>query len=99
MITPAKTTQPRSRMTSPQADEREIWHKLVVKVIRWRDGLVASGSLSATDKITHKEWLTYSRKLVQTNLTNGKQKVLDTLKETKQKIIDNGGFADDVKKA
>lgn len=65
--------------------EREAWHKLVVKVICWKDGHLAN-------KITPKEWETYCERTVKTNVSHGKDKVLHSLKETKDIITNHGGF-------
>ena len=65
--------------------EREAWHKLVVKMICWQDGHLV-------DKITSKEWKTYCEHTVKTNVSHRKDRVLDSLKETKEIITDHGGF-------
>ena len=77
---------------SEQADEREMWHKLVVKVISWKDGLLDGGIIKITDKITTKEWNNYYKRIIKTNTSYSKDRVLNTLKETKELIQRHGGF-------
>ncbi len=72
--------------------ERENWHKLVVKVISWKSGLLEGGSVKTANKITNKEWNLYCDRLVKTNTTYGKPKVLADLKEIKKLIKEHGGF-------
>ncbi len=75
-----------------KAQEREAWHKLAVKVIIWKDELAAAGATRLTDKISLKEWNTYYTRVVATNISYGREKVLADLKETWQKIFGHGGF-------
>lgn len=74
---------------SDQAIAREIWRKLVVKIIRWKNGD------TSTEKITDKEWKEYYSKTLEINVSSQKAKVLDTLKETYSIIQKLGGFAKD----
>ena len=67
-------------------EERETWHKLVVKVICWKDGLLQ-------DKITPGEWATYCQCMIKTNVSVGKQKVMENLKALQHIIKDHNGFA------
>lgn len=90
---PINSTRPNIRQASlDKLEQREIWHKLVVKIILWKDSVSNSLSFRRAEKITDKEWLTYCRRVSQTNLTYGKQKVLQNLKELKATIKSNGGF-------
>ncbi len=73
-------------------EKRELWHKLVVKILCWKDGLLEGSSINITNKITPKEWKTYYKKMVETNLIYGKEKALSNLKITKAKIEEHGGF-------
>ena len=66
--------------------------KLVVKIISWQDGLISGGSVKTTDKITSKEWDTYYQRMIKTNTTYEKQKVLSKLHETQESIRKHGGF-------
>lgn len=72
--------------------EREIWHKLVVKVLCWKDGLLEGGSIKSSDKITVKEWKTYCQKIMETNIISGREKSLANLKITEQLIKNHNGF-------
>jgi hypothetical protein len=89
MNIPSKPNQSKSDLPVIP-DEREIWHKLVIKVIRWKDEPVVGGNFTA--KITSKEWDTYAKSIVQINTTNEKQKFLADLQETKDLIQKHGGF-------
>ncbi len=74
-----------SLASQQKQEERETWHKLVVKVICWKDGLLQ-------DKITPKEWTTYCQSMIKTNVSVGKQKVMENLKQLQQIIKDRNGF-------
>ena len=50
--------------------------------------------MAYTDKITLAEWKIYSKKMMQINELGGKSKILATLKQTREKIEKNYGFAD-----
>lgn len=84
------TTASSKQATLERQEERENWHKLVVKIINWKDG-----NLSKTNdkdiKITKKEWTTYSKKVLETNISS-KQKTLANLQQTKDLIQKHGGF-------
>lgn len=73
-------------------EEREAWHKLVVKVIIWKDGLSETETRKLINKISLKEWRVYCQHMVKTNVTYGREKVLANLKETWQIIKKHGGF-------
>lgn len=75
-------------------EKRELWHKLVVKILCWKDGLLEGSSIDITNKISSKEWRTYYRKMIATNLTYGKEKALSNLKKTQDAIRNHGGFED-----
>ena len=75
-----------------KAQEREAWHKLAVKVIIWKDDITETGRSKLADKISLKEWGTYYERVVATNVSYGREKVLADLKETWQKIFGHGGF-------
>ena len=79
-----------------QADQREIWHKLVVKIISWKDGLLEGGIIKITDKISSKEWNVYFKRILKMNTSYSKERVLLSLKETKDLITKNGGFEEDI---
>lgn len=86
-----------AKLNSKQAslerlEAQEIWHKLVVKVISWRDG--SGGAASLSEKITPSEWKTYSEKFKKNNTSYSTQKVTDLLKEIKTRIEEHGGFAE-----
>ncbi len=68
-----------------KSEEREAWHKLVVKIIRLKEGLIE-------DKLTPKEWKAYCEFMVKTNISYSKEKILHGLKETRELIKANFGF-------
>lgn len=65
---------------------RESWHKLVVKILSWKDGS------NSVEKITSKEWKTYCQHTLEKNVTYGKQRTQDELKKTKEIIESYDGF-------
>jgi len=73
--------------------EREDWHKLVVKVIVWKEGTVGKGVVQLVNKITPKEWKLYRKKLTSANAANAKDKTHIRLKETWDRIKEHGGFS------
>lgn len=74
-------------------DQQEAWRRIVVKVISWSDGLLSGGIIKKTDKITKEEWKFYYERCIQIGVNN-KNKALQSLEETKEKIKSFGGFAD-----
>ena len=89
--------RPPIRKPSPnqdQIDAREIWHKLVVKVISWQDGISERGAIALKQKISVKEWKTYAEHMLRINVTIGRQKALTKLEETRLHIKKHGGFED-----
>jgi len=84
------------QISQDKQDERETWHKLVVKVITWRDGLFEGGLIKDSDKITAKEWSTYSKGVIKINTSAKAEKIKANLDEIKQRIKQHGGFEADV---
>lgn len=82
------------RISQQKLDERESWHKLVVKVIIWNEGSVQTNIRQNTivNKITQSEWSKYRRQIIKMNINQDREKVLSDLKYTLQKIKMNGGF-------
>lgn len=72
--------------------EREFWHKIVVKILCWRDGLSSGGIIKSTDKITPKEWKTYCERMIKINISQGEVKVKEDLKKIRKIIKNFGGF-------
>jgi len=60
-------------------------------VIVWKDGTSGKGVVQLVGKIVPKEWRTYCRRLIKANATDI-VRIQTRLKETKQKIRENGGF-------
>lgn len=75
--------------------ERESWHKLVVKIITWKDGSSQS-TVRANYRITAAEWKTYSEHVIKNNTSRSEEKISSSLKETREIIYKNGGFEEDV---
>jgi hypothetical protein len=93
---PAKVTGNRGRVINQEkVEERENWHKLVVRIIRWKDGNFENVNSGIPAKITPKEWQMYQKKSIQMNVTHSKDRVAATIKETWDNIKKNGGFLED----
>ncbi len=69
-------------------EAREFWHKLVVKIINWKD----AETDSLMNKITFKEWHMYCQRMTVIDVTKGRQNALDKLEETRKTIKSHGGF-------
>lgn len=76
-----------------KAEKREAWHKIVVKILCWKDGVNSSNSISSTDKITPKEWTEYCTELLKINAQTSKDKIEQKIQETKKLISEHGGFS------
>ncbi len=66
--------------------EYETWFKIVVKILRWKDGATELGDLSKIDKVSQKEWKTYCETILKKNIVFGKKKTQEKLDETWKKI-------------
>ena len=75
-------------------EERESWHKLVVKIILWKQSTFGGDLVKSASKLTLSEWNKYRRGILKINTTQGRQKILSDLKDTLQKIRQNGGFVE-----
>lgn len=69
--------------------QRETWHKIVVKVIKLREGRKVS---DPSEKLTEKEWRAYCSGMLKNNLTLKKQAVKENLKNIEETIKGSGGF-------
>lgn len=76
-----------------KAELRESWHKIVVKILCWKDGLTQQNSITSSDKITQNEWQGYCEKMMSISLEAGKDKTAEKLKSIKELIQKHGGFA------
>lgn len=72
--------------------EREAWLKLVVKVILWKEEPTGRNLSDTAKKITSKEWSLYRRRIIETNTTYSKERVLLDLESTFQAIKLHGGL-------
>lgn len=88
--TPPAADGPKNKAVSDEkAEAREAWYKIVIKVLKWKEGTRASG----TDPITDKEWNNYYKETIKINAQGSKDKTLKKLKETEDLIKKHGGFA------
>lgn len=93
MKVPIKQPLSSSKLASlEKLQEREVWHKLVIKIISWKELRSVDNASKVTEKITPTEWDTYYKRMVDINTTYSKQKVLSDLKNTQDLIEEHGGF-------
>lgn len=84
-----------NRLTDEQIkrmDENESWFKIVVKVIRWKDGSNQNNNFSVAEKISQEEWKRYCKTKLEKNLSFDKKKITQELEDTRQKINAMHGF-------
>ncbi len=79
-----------SKASTAKQEEREFWHKIVVKVLKWKE------SSKCEEKITSKEWSFYHKSSIKINVTIEKGVMLKRLKEIKEQIEKNGGFEEKI---
>jgi hypothetical protein len=72
--------------------ENEAWFKIVVKVLRWKDGAIDFGDLAQLEKISKKEWKQYCETMLKKNVVYGKKKTQENLDALHKKITDYDGF-------
>lgn len=80
------------KASDEKAELREAWHKIVVKVLCWKDGLSQQNVITLTDKITAEEWKMYTEKMLQISVEAGKDKTTEKLKKIKEMIQKHNGF-------
>lgn len=86
------TNTNRNRIVSDEkSQQRELWFKTVVKVLKWKEGFKGKKTPDC-EPITPKEWSAYYKETLKINVTL-KDKTLKKLKETEEMIKKNGGFA------
>lgn len=78
------------QVTLEKSQEREIWFKTVVKVLKWKEGKAKSAGV---DLISDKEWAVYCKETLKINANGPKAKTQQKLKETEDLIKKHGGFA------
>lgn len=82
-----------TKQASLEKQERnEAWHKIAVKIMRWKDGNSLSSEIGPVSQITSKEWRDYCDKIVAINVSTGKNATLQKLKELEQIIKHHNGF-------
>ena len=87
---PAQPDGPKAKTVSDEkAEAREAWYKIVVKVLKWKEGTRAMG----TEPLTDKEWSNYCKETIKINAAGSKDKSLKRLKEIEELIKKHGGFA------
>lgn len=84
-IRPCNNHRHLSQICQEKAEEREIWYRLVVRIIKWKEGL-------GGDKISTADWDTYCDRIIKISITNGKERTLENLRETQRIIQNRGGF-------
>lgn len=67
-------------------------HKLIVKIISWKTGLVDGADVKLSDKISDAEWQKYRKHLLTISKTDSQVKVKEKLKEIYNTIKTRGGF-------
>lgn len=94
---PTRPNNPNISLASQERlDQRESWHKLVVKILTWKDQASEGNLVREEYRITAVEWETYSKHMVAMNTSYSREKMSASLKATKEIIEKNGGFAEDV---
>jgi hypothetical protein len=73
-------------------EKREFWHKIVFKVILWKEENPLKRESSAIDKLTPSEWKIYRSRILKANMAGGVEKIQTRLKKTWQQIRENDGF-------
>lgn len=79
-----------SKASTEKQEEREFWHKIVVKILRWKE------STTHPEKITLKEWNFYHKSTLKINESFPRAETLKKLNAVKEQILKNGGFADKI---
>lgn len=94
MKLPTRPNSDTGQTSQEKLEEREAWYKLVVKVILWgEESANVNRNLAETaNRITLPEWKKYCQRMVTTNATYSKEKVLLDLDLTLQRIKVNGGL-------
>lgn len=84
------------KQLTPEQQERleasEAWFKIVVKVLRWKDGATVYGDLKPIDKISKKEWKQYCETMLSKNISAGTKNTQEALNKTKEAIMYYNGF-------
>jgi hypothetical protein len=81
------------KASEEKAELRESWHKTVVKILCWKDGLSQQNVITLTDKITPSEWKEYCEKMMSISVEAGKDKTAEKLRKIKEQIQKHNGFA------
>ncbi len=86
-----------NQLTPEQIEKQQVseaWFKIVVKIIRWRDGTISYGDLAPVDKVSPKEWKMYCDNIKKKNVSYSEKRIADELKETWERINSYDGFED-----
>lgn len=92
MKLPTRPNSGNGLTSQEKTEERETWLRLVVKVILWEDAPDSRNSTESEYRITRSEWSKYCKRIIKTNLTDRKEKVLAGLEDTLKKIKLHGGL-------
>jgi hypothetical protein len=82
-----------NKANQEKQDEREAWHKLVVKIISWKNRLPESVAVLTNDLISKKEWDKYCKGTVKINANVDKKVMMKRLEEIRARIESFGGFS------
>ncbi len=92
MKTPLKSNRYSKEAYQEKQDERELWYKIVVRVMRWVDDTPNDPDLPNIKKLTPLEWGAYCKRMLAINVTYGKDRTMDKLKKMEQLIKEHNGF-------
>lgn len=85
------------KQLTPEQKEKqeayEAWFKIVVKILRWKDGAATFGGSPSLEKVTKKEWQMYCETMIKKNITQGEKNTKEALSKTKETITYYNGFA------
>lgn len=87
---PSREEKKQQLIENHKADEKI--HKMVVKIISWKAGILDGASITRQNKITPNEWNTYRKHILKISKTESKDRVMEKLKATQLAIKKNGGF-------
>lgn len=85
-------TPTRQSSQAENLEKREFWHRIVFKVILWKEENPLKREGSVVDKLTPGEWKIYRRRILKANMAQGAEKIQTRLKKTLQQIRENDGF-------
>lgn len=88
----SRYTKDQEQAILEKRQEAEKKHKLVIKIISWRSGLVEGASIQSDNKISVLEWDEYSEYMLKISNVEHIEKTKDRLNKTHLEITNNNGF-------